>query len=179
MEKSFTVSAIVAMAQNHVIGKDNALIWHIPEDLQHFKRLTMGKPMIMGRKCFESLPGILPGRAHIVISRHPVAAKSDAEKQSQVHYADSVPAAIETAKMLAAQDGQNEAFIIGGGEIYRQTLPIIDRLYITHIHRDYEGDTIFPIIDQVDFQLRSQEKHADHDPPFTFKTFIRTSRSAI
>ena len=161
------LSSIAAMAENHVIGKDNRLLWHIPEDFQHFKRTTMGKPMIMGRKTFESLPGALKGRTHIVISRsgfeHP-----DAET------APSLEAAIEMARGIAQNDNQDEVFIIGGGEIYKQSMDMIDRLYLTIVHQDYDGDTQFPEFDRNDWITVSEEQH-EGDPAFTFCTLERKS----
>ncbi len=150
------------MAQNRVIGNKDQIPWHIPEDFQFFKKTTMNHPMIMGRKTFESLPGVLKGRTHIVISRngydHPEAIG-----------AKSLDEALAKGKELAQQDGKDEVFIIGGGEIYRQTMPIIDRLYITLIHRDYEGDTKFPDFDWNDWAVISEDRR-DGDPAYTFFT---------
>lgn len=155
------------MAENHVIGKDNALLWHIPEDFRHFKRTTMGKPMIMGRKTFESLPGALKGRTHIVISR------SGFEHPDAVT-APSLEAAIEMARGIAQNDNQDEVFIIGGGEIYKQSMNIIDRLYLTIVHQDYDGDTQFPEFNRNDWEIVSEEKH-EGNPAFTFYTMERKS----
>ncbi|HBR69119.1 MAG TPA: hypothetical protein DEA55_07075 [Rhodospirillaceae bacterium] len=156
------LSSIAAMAQNRVIGNKDQIPWHIPEDFQFFKKTTMNHPMIMGRKTFESLPGVLKGRTHIVISRngydHPEAIG-----------AKSLDEALAKGKELAQQDGKDEVFIIGGGEIYRQTMPIIDRLYITLIHRDYEGDTKFPDFDWNDWAVISEDRR-DGDPAYTFFT---------
>lgn len=154
------LSSIAAMAQNRVIGNKDQIPWHIPEDFRFFKKTTMDHPMIMGRKTFESLPGVLKGRTHIVISRngydHPEAIGTKTLEE-----------ALTKGKELARQDGKGEVFIIGGGEIYRQTMPLIDRLYITLIHRDYEGDTKFPDFDWNDWNTISEEKH-EGDPAFTF-----------
>lgn len=189
-----TISSIAAMAQNRVIGKDNALIWHIPEDLKHFKRTTMGKPIIMGRKSFEALGKPLPGRANIVISRSAENVQTDkatkmfedmesvsiseGEKKSRttqdLHYAHSIEAGIEQAQKIAQEKGLDEVFITGGGEIYKQTLPITQRLYLTVLHREYEGDAYFPEFNWDEWTIISEEKHeadAQNDrPAFTFFT---------
>lgn len=161
------ISAIVAMAENRVIGKDNSLIWHLPADLKHFKATTMGKPMIMGRKSFESLPGILPGRAHIVITRSP---KPD---EAPVHYASSLDQAIEKASQM----NEEEIFITGGGEIYKQALPLIDRLYLTLVHADYEGDTHFPKLNWEEWDVTDTDEHEQDlekdRPAFTIMTLDR------
>lgn len=156
------------MAQNRAIGKDNELLWHIPEDFKHFKRTTMGKPMLMGRKTFESLPGVLKGRTHIVITRGDY---THAEAISVKTLED----AITMAKTLAEKDGEDEVFVIGGGEIYKQTMPLIDRIYLTIVHQDYEGDTYFPEFDWNDWNITHEDKHearAD-TPAFTFFTLDR------
>lgn len=164
------LSAIVAMAENRIIGRDNTLIWHLPEDLKHFKKTTMGKPMVMGRKSFESLPGILPGRAHVIITRTPPA--DDADKN--LYYAPSIKEAVTKAERLATGQGQDEIFITGGGEIYKQTLSMLDRLYLTLVHQDYEGDTSFPKINWDDWDIVDTEEHeedvAKKRPAFTIFT---------
>lgn len=167
----FTLCAIVAMAQNGVIGQDNKLLWHIPADLQHFKRTTMGKPMIMGRKTFESLPGILPGRPHIVVSR----STGPSPPHKNVHYVPSIEAGIEKAQDFVGEQVGDEApeiFITGGGEIYRQSLPMVQRLYLTIVHRDYDGDTAFQAFDWNDWTIKHEQRHED-DPAFTFYTLER------
>lgn len=158
--KIILVSAIVAAAENNVIGKDNDLLWRIPEDFKHFKSTTMGKPMVMGRKTFESLPGLLPGRPHIVVSR------SGFEAQGVISAA-SLEEGLEKAKEIA----EDEIFIIGGAQIYKQALEqgLVDRLYLTRVHRSYEGDAFFPEIDQSQWRLVSEERH-EGDPDFSFMT---------
>lgn len=186
------LSSIVAMAQNRVIGNDNDLIWHIPEDLKHFKRTTMGKPMIMGRKTFESLGKPLPGRPHVIISRsfdslpigEPSQIHKDIEAQnigetttakpsSSLHYAKSIEDGLELGKALAAKTGVDEAFVTGGGEIYRQTMDLIDRLYITVVHKNFDGDTTFPEFDWDQWKIVAEEKHEETDLPFTIFTLER------
>lgn len=129
------ISIIAAVARNGVIGKDNRLLWHLPEDMRHFRETTRGKPVIMGRKTWESLPDAfrpLPGRHNIVVSRN-----------SGYQPAGATPAAsLEDAIQKAGE--VDEAFVIGGAELYRQAMPIADRLYLTEIDRDFAGDAYFP-----------------------------------
>lgn len=161
-ENKPVIAAIVAMAQNRVIGRDNALPWHIPADLKYFKAVTMGKPMIMGRKCYDSLGRPLPGRANIVISRTQNAPPIN---ENGPFYVASLEAALKEAGKTASQD----IMIIGGGEIYRQAMPLVQRLYLTLVHRDYEGDVFFPDFSWDDWRIVSQEGH-DGEPEFTFFT---------
>ena len=124
------IAISVAMTPNGLIGKDNQIPWHLPADLQRFKKLTMGHPIIMGRKTFESLPGILPGRQHIVLTRNNnFAAKDCVVANNWGHVARLVP---------------NKAFVIGGADIYKIALPIAKHLYVTFVHADLTGDTYFP-----------------------------------
>ncbi len=168
--QNIKLCAIVAMAENRVIGKDNSLIWHLPEDLKHFKRTTMGKPMIMGRKSFESLPGLLPGRPHIIISR------SDTTFEG-AHHVSSIEEGIALGRKIAEEAGQDEIFITGGGEIYKQTLPDIERLYLTIVHDEFEGDTYFPAINWDEWDITEDIEHeADEEksrPAFTIFTLDR------
>lgn len=157
------------MAQNRAIGKDDKLLWHIPEDFKHFKRTTMGKPMAMGRKTFDSLPGALKGRTHIVISR---SAPVTEDTQASLQYVASIDEAITRATLIAERDELDEAFIIGGGEIYKQTLSIIDRIYLTIVDGEYEGDTFFPEFDWNMWNITFEEKHeaTGSTPGFKFVT---------
>ena len=154
------ISIITAMAQNRVIGKENTLPWHLPADLQHFKQITMGKPMIMGRKTWESLPGLLPGRHHIVVTRNP---DYDAPGASIAH---SLQQAIELAGDVP------EIMIVGGANLYAQALSIAQRLYLTEIDLDVAGDAWFPELDLDQWQEISREAHqADEKNPVNY-TFI-------
>lgn len=128
---------IVAQAANRAIGKDNQMPWHLPEDLQYFKRVTMGKPIIMGRKTFESIGRPLPGRTNIVITR-----QKDWQANG-VQAAGSLAAAIE----LAATEAPEEIMVIGGAQIYQESLPLADRIYLTQIHESFDGDAFFPPLD--------------------------------
>jgi dihydrofolate reductase len=164
------LSLIAAMARNRVIGIDNKLPWHLPADLQHFKATTLGKPMIMGRKTWESLPGLLPGRPHIVVSRDPGYVAEGAQ------VADSLEAAIALAGELA-----DEAMIIGGANLYAQALPLADRLYLTLVDAELEGDAWFPDFDEDDWRLDAREDHApdDRNPyPYRFLSYTRVTAAA-
>jgi dihydrofolate reductase len=152
------VSIISAMAQNRVIGHENRLPWHLPADLQHFKAVTMGKPMIMGRKTWESLPGLLPGRMHIVVSRNPA---YQAEGGRVVH---SLEEAIEAAGNV------EELMIIGGANLYAQALSQARRMYLTLIDAEVQGDAYFPVFNGDEWQTVEQLTHsADERNPFGYQ----------
>ena len=156
------ISIIVAMAENNVIGAGNDIPWYIPEDLKHFKTITMGKPCIMGRKTFESIVARLgkplPGRTSIVIS-----------KSGYTHEGAKTASTIETTIEIAKEESAEEIMIIGGAQIYEQTLPIADRLYLTKVHETYDGDAFFPEINNSDWKTLSEENHNTH----TFLTLER------
>lgn len=155
------ISAIVARASNRVIGKNNDLPWHLPEDLKWFKKHTLGRHIIMGRKSFESIPRPLPKRVNIVVTR------DKGFYHSGVHVVHSIDQALE----LAHRAGESEAFILGGGHIYEQTKDLWDRLYLTEVHGAPEGDTMFPQIDKSQYEVRFEEHHtADdrHDYDYSF-----------
>ena len=164
------LSLIVAFDQNQLIGSGNALPWHLPADLKHFKALTMGKPILMGRKTFESIGRALPGRDNWVISRSDFAAPD-------VFHAHSLEEAI------ARTNHHPEVMIIGGASIYEQALALVDRLYITKILHAYEGDAWFPPVNWAQWQCISQEHymethHAATDakplsPAYQFETWQR------
>lgn len=158
------ISVIVAVAQNGVIGCENRLIWHISEDLRRFKAITAGHPVIMGRKTWESLGRPLPNRTNVVVTRNP---DYRAEGCTVVNSLD------EAMAMFGAQE---EIFIIGGAEIYSQAMPVADKLYITVVHADYEGDTVFPKWDRSQWTQTLDERHErgeKFDKPFSFMEFIR------
>ena len=129
------ISIIVAMDRKNLIGKDGKMPWHIPEELEYFKKITMGYKIIMGRKTFESIGKVLPGRENIILTRN-----------SDFHH-DNVKVFNELNDLLEYLDNQEEVFIIGGAEIYKLFLPYATKLYITRIECEYEGDTYFPKID--------------------------------
>ena len=158
------LSIIVAIAQNGTIVHNNALLWHIKEDMRFFRTTTSGHPVIMGRKTFESLGcKPLPKRTNIVISR------------SEREYEGALLAhSLEEAVRMAGDD--SEIFIIGGAQIYKEALSIADRLYITRVERDYEGDTSFPEVDMSQWRLVDEMRHErgeEFEYPFAFLTYDR------
>jgi dihydrofolate reductase len=144
------ISIIVAIAKNNVIGANNQLIWHISEDLKRFKTLTTGHHIIMGRRTFESIGKPLPNRTNIIVSRN------------KEYVADGciVVASLEEALTESARD--SEVFIIGGGELYRQALPLAHKLYLTRVHKSFDGDTYFPEINSGEWKevFREEKKPA-------------------
>jgi len=142
------VSIIAAMDRDRLIGNKNQLPWHLPADLAHFKRVTMGKPVIMGRKTFESIGRALPGRTNIIITR------------SGDFHADGVVQAHSLQQALGLVSDQDEAMIIGGGSIYQQALPVADRLYLTYVENSFEGDAWFPVFDKGQWRVIAEEQHA-------------------
>jgi dihydrofolate reductase len=144
------LSILAAMARTRVIGKDNTLPWRLSPDLKRFKALTMGHPIIMGRKTFESIGKPLPGRTSIVVTHQ---SGYEAQGAAVVH---SIATALRECYKNA---DTTETFIIGGAEIFRQTLPVCDRIYLTEIQADYEGDVLFPEFDQAEWMETSREKH--------------------
>jgi dihydrofolate reductase len=153
------VSLIWAMAKNRTIGRDNALPWKLPDEMKHFVRMTRGKPVIMGRKQFESMPQPLPGRTNIVLTRD---ATWSAEGAHVVHTLDE---ALAAARRVAA----HEVMVIGGGEMYAVSLPVADRLYMTVIDAEIDGDVHFPPFDERDWKEVSREDHAaDARHPYAF-----------
>ena len=160
------LSLMVAKADNGVIGRDNQLPWHLPEDLKNFKARTMSKPMIMGRKTFESLPGVLPGRPHIVISRNP-----DYSLPENCHLVTSLEQAVAKAETLFTDDIR-EAVVIGGGEIYRAAMPMVDVLYVTEVHTEVSGDAFFPEIDPSRWE-ETERVNGSAAFDFSFVTYRR------
>ena len=154
-----SLSLIVAVAENGVIGRDNALPWHIPEDLRYFKQMTSGKTVIMGRKTFQSIGRPLPNRVNIVVTRDP------AFGAEGVTIARSLDDALSKA-------GDGEAMVIGGSSLFLEALPRADRFYLTEIHRAYEGDVHFPAWDRTQWREADRQKKAG-DPDISFVTFER------
>jgi dihydrofolate reductase len=155
------ISIIVAADENNVIGKDNDLIWHLPDDLKFFKKLTSGHAIVMGRKTFESIGRPLPNRTNIIITRDK---KFEAEGCTVVH-------SLEDALARSAND--NEVFIVGGDQIYRLTLPLADRIYLTRVHHQFDGDRHFPELgsEWKETQSELHPKDEKHPYTFTFKTY--------
>lgn len=147
------VSAIAAMALNRVIGKNNQLPWHYPEDLKFFRDKTKGRVLIMGRKTFDSLGKPLPGRFHIVVSRSMNVSVND-----MVRFVQDIPQALCLAEEIVRKDPRwgDEIFVVGGGEIYRQSIPHWDRLYLTLIQEQPEGDAHFPEFPAADFVVTKE-----------------------
>jgi dihydrofolate reductase len=161
-----TISHLVAASENNVIGKGNEIPWHLPNDFKYFKNLTWGMPVIMGRKTFESMGKMLPGRFNIVITRQ------QDWKEEGVIVASSLEDAIEKAKETDCK----ELFIIGGGEIFKQSMDIADRLYITRVHTTINGDVFYPEINSSQWKLISEDPQpADekHKYAYTFQTWER------
>lgn len=162
------ISCIVATANNRVIGKNNQLPWYLPDDLKYFKKVTQGHTVIMGRKCYESIGRPLPKRINIVLTRDPYYASTGIR----------ITHNIEEALQLAEDAGEEEVFIIGGGKIYKQTEIYWDKLYLTEVDLNVEGDVFFPQIDFRQWQIESAIFNpADEKNPhnYTFKVFTRKS----
>ena len=160
------ISIIVVVSKNGVIGKDNQLLWRLPDDLKRFKQLTLGHPMIMGRKTFEPIGKALPGRTSIVIT-----GQKDFSAEG-VLIAHSLEEALDAARKLE----ESEAFIIGGGEIYKQALPLTDRLYVTEVETEIDGDTYFEIANPEEWKETERVVHeADerHNLKFEFVNYIK------
>lgn len=139
--KDVLIALIAAVARNGAIGRDNGLPWRLSGDLQFFKRTTLGKPVVMGRKTFESIGRPLPGRDNIVISRNPDWCADG------VKSAPSLEQALQMARRSAAETGAGEVMVIGGAQIYRQAMPLAARLYITEVDVEVQGDAFFPVLD--------------------------------
>lgn len=159
------IALVVAVAENGVIGGNNQLLWHLPLDLKHFKQLTQGRPIIMGRRTFESIGRPLPNRTNIVVTRQ---TNWQAEGCEVV---GSLPDALALAQTLGP-----DVMIIGGGEIYRQALPLADTVYLTEVHHPFVGDVTFPALPPQEWQPESRERHEPdekHAYPFSFVTLRR------
>lgn len=147
------LAVIVAAANNWVIGFQNAMPWYLPEELAHFKRTTLGKPIIMGRKTFESIGRPLPGRLNIVVSRNPDYTAAGVKTVA------SLEAAIKLANAQATLDGAEEIMLIGGAQLYEQGLPLADKLYLTQVEAEPTGDAWFPAINWQDWQEESRTSY--------------------
>jgi len=151
------LAVIVAATDNGVIGRNNALPWHLPQDLRYFKRVTMGKPIVMGRKTFESIGRPLPGRTNIVITRNP-----DFTAEG-VRVVASLDEALRLGEEIALIDGAQELVVIGGAEIYKASIPRADRLYITEVHASIQGDAFLPEIEWACWREVGREHHGASD----------------
>ena len=168
---TFRLAMMAAKAANNVIGRNNALPWYLPNDLKYFKKVTFGKPIIMGRHTWESLPKRpLPGRQNIIITRDWEYAAEGARVYSNLN------AAINSAKAIAARNGEQEVFIIGGQSLYERALPMADILYISEIDADVDGDVSFPEFDESQFRevaTKSFEKSERNDHAFKLRVLER------
>ncbi len=161
------ISLIAAMSKNNVIGLNNQMPWHLPADLKHFKALTLGKPVIMGRKTYDSIGKALPLRRNIVITR---------QANLQLNDADVMHSLDEALNTLSTE---TEIMIIGGGEIFKQAMPIATRMYLTYIEQHFDGDALFPKWNGDDWQLKAKESHPsdERNPyPYTFITLERKEK---
>ena len=158
------ITLIAAVAQNNALGKDNQLLWHLPDDFKRFKNITSGHYIIMGRKTFESFPKPLPNRTHVIITR-------------QKKYTSENCIVVDSLqKAIAICPKEEELIIIGGGEIYKQSIEIAHKLDITRVHHTFEADTFFPEIDLNEWKLTSAEFHPKdekHSYDFMFETYLR------
>lgn len=161
------LAVIVAAAENGVIGRNNALPWHLPEDLRYFKRVTLGKPVVMGRKTYESIGRPLPGRTNIVITRN------KSWQAEGVRVVSSLGEALQLGADIALIDGIEELMVIGGAEIYAAALPLAQRLYLTQVHGAVEGDAHLPAVDWSQWQTVSSERHvASEGNPFDYSFIV-------
>ncbi|ENN87696.1 dihydrofolate reductase protein [Rhizobium freirei PRF 81] len=141
---------VVAVSRNGIIGRDGDMPWRLSSDLKRFKAMTLGKPVIMGRKTFQSIGRPLPGRPNVIITR------DEGFSAGGVTTAHSLDEAVDIASRLAVESGADEICILGGGEIYRQSIALADRLLVTHVETDVDGDTSFPVIDPALWQVESE-----------------------
>ena len=161
-----TISAIAAMSLNRVIGLNNQLPWHLPADLKHFKELTQGHPILMGRKTHESIGRPLPNRTNLILTRNDEYTASGCK----------VVASMEAAIAIAQKQSASELFIIGGSEIYKQLMPKVERLYLTIIHHTFEGDAFFPEIDESEWDEKSREDYQADEKNLYYYSFLMLER---
>lgn len=167
------LALIWAMSRNRTIGRNNALPWHLSEDLKYFKRVTMGKPIIMGRKTWESIGRPLPGRANIVIT------KDHAFTAPGIKVVHCLEDALSLAESIGLIDGAEEAVVIGGAQIYALALPMADRLYLTQVHAEVEGDAHFPVFDLTQWEELGRDDFSASGPnPYDY-SFVVLERPAL
>ena len=175
------IALIAVVARNGAIGRDNGLLWHLPEDLRHFRETTRGKAVIMGRRTWESLPEAfrpLPGRRNVVLTRDRAFV---AGGEIVVHtLADALAAAapekVGSDEETAASAAADEVFVIGGAELYRQALPLAQRLYLTEVAADADGDAFFPALDPSEWREVRRRQGSSSEPPFAFVDYERVVR---
>jgi dihydrofolate reductase len=168
------LSLIVATAQNNAIGRNNELLWHISEDLKYFKSTTTSHPVIMGRKTYESIGRPLPGRRNIVITRGTIEAPQIKNPQTTSFEVSNNLNEV----MSLAKNSENEFFVMGGGELYKQTFSSADRLYITKIYAEAEGaDTFFPVVDEAEWKVvKESERLTDEENGIEFQFIVYEKR---
>ena len=167
------LAMIVAAAENDVIGRDNALPWRLPDDLRYFRRVTMGKPVIMGRRTFESIGRPLPGRCNIVVTGNPA---FTAEGVRVVHGLDE---ALALGEAVAAIDGAEELMLIGGAQLYALGLPRVQRIYLTRVHAAFAGDAWLPPVDWTAFHEVAREDHEADGDTSRAHSFIVYERKSV
>jgi len=171
-DTSVKIALVVAAAENNVIGKNGALPWHVPSDLKFFRKTTLGKPVVMGRKTFQSIGKPLDGRPNIVVSRDPEFVADG------VYVTPSLDEAVAIARTMAADLGQDELAIIGGAQVYAAILAQADRIYLTRIHASPDGDAVFPLPDADAWEMISCTRHetgSRDDYPFSTMVYDRHS----
>lgn len=157
---------VAAAAENNALGKNNDLVWHLPDDFKRFKAITSHHHILMGRKTFESFPKLLPNRKHIVITR-----QTDYKREG-IEVVHSLEEALQSCA------GEEEVFIIGGGEIYKQAMPYADKIELTRVHASFEADAFFPEIDESKWKLVNKEEHKQderHKYDFSYLTYLKTT----
>jgi len=161
--KKRIITIIAAISENRVLGNENKLIWHLPEDLKRFKRLTSGHAIIMGRKTFESLPKALPDRHNIVVTKN------------KEFSAQGVTICYSLDEAIDASGNDLQPFIIGGGQIYKQAMELADRIELTKIHKSYDGDVFFPEINYQIWRLNEKEVFKNSHFKYTYLTYIKNN----
>lgn len=172
MGAGIKIALVVAAAENHVIGRDGGLPWHLSDDLKYFKRVTMGRPLIMGRKTFDSIGRPLPGRLNIVVTRDP------SYQPDGITVCHSLADALRAARQRATEDSVDEVMIIGGGQIYADSIDLADRVYLTEVHATVDGDTVFPEMPTDSWHEVSRERvpsKVEGEPSFSFVILDRVT----
>jgi dihydrofolate reductase len=168
------LSLIAAVAKNDVIGGGNTLLWDLPEDMKHFRDTTRGHTVIMGRKTYESIGKPLPNRRNIVITRDATYSVEGIEVVNSLEEALRL-ASLEQGREFEENQEEVEVFVIGGGEIYKQAIEKANKLYITEIHQDFDGDTLFPNIDKNIWEETRREDYLDNSVPYSFVEYKKSA----
>lgn len=168
------LSLIAAVAKNGVIGGGNTLLWEIPEDMKHFRDITREHTVIMGRKTYESIGKPLPNRRNIIITRDATYSNEGIEVVNSLEEALRI-ASLEQGREFEENQDEVEVFVIGGGEIYKQAIDKASKLYITEVHKDFEGDTLFPIINKNIWKEIEREDYLENTVPYSFVTYKKSA----